>query len=53
MEEENAALKFILAGGGILFGVVSAMAFVFAVVAWRVIAVFEKKVVRWWESTTE
>lgn len=53
MEEDNIALKFILGGGGIVFGVVSALAFVFAVMAWRIIGVFEKKVRRWWELETD
>lgn len=44
VEEDNIALKFILVGGGLLLRVMSALAFGFAVVAWRKIGVFEKKI---------
>lgn len=53
MEEDNIALKFILVGGGILFGVMSALAFVFSVVAWRIIGGFEKKLRRLYELMTD
>ncbi|KAK1248232.1 hypothetical protein MKX08_006452 [Trichoderma sp. CBMAI-0020] len=43
MEEDNRALKVIMVGGDVLFGVLSALAFTFAVVAWRRIGLLKRK----------
>lgn len=53
IEEDNPALKLILAGGGILYGVMSVLAFAFAVVAWRIIGASEMQVKRWDELMTD
>lgn len=53
MKEDNTALKFILASSSILFGVMSALAFVLAAVAWKVMGFYKKKARRWYELTTD